>query len=218
MPFEEYAPSRTGNGLQKQPSFKWAQYGRSVRSPTKTMPDDSNGAMLQPHDSPRASPHALEHGDIHVRIDQYSINVRGSEHRARLQQQQAILSSKSLPKIVDSDHSSHHPARTASLPRYPDLSEAPPQVEPPTPSRGQSSTSSELKDSRSRTDDRAPSDNIFQSFKVSLDDPCSKVLPAALKKYRITDDWRMYALFICYGNTGESNSLLARFSRSPYLF
>jgi hypothetical protein len=70
MPFEEYAPSRTGNGLQKQPSFKWAQYGRSVRSPTKTMPDDSNGAMLQPHDSPRASPHALEHGDIHVRIDQ----------------------------------------------------------------------------------------------------------------------------------------------------
>ena len=58
------------------------------------------------------------------------------------------------------------------------------------------------KESRSRpNDDRG--DNVFQSFKVSLDDPCSKVLPAALKKYRITDDWRMYALFICYGTTGK---------------
>lgn len=36
-----------------------------------------------------------------------------------------------------------------------------------------------------------------------MEDPCWKVLPAALKKYKINDDWKMYALFICYGNTGE---------------
>lgn len=41
-----------------------------------------------------------------------------------------------------------------------------------------------------------------KSFKVTLDDPCWKVLPAALKKYKINDDWRQYAMFICYGNTG----------------
>jgi hypothetical protein len=38
-----------------------------------------------------------------------------------------------------------------------------------------------------------------------MEDPCWKVLPAALKKYKINDDWKMYALFICYGNTGESS-------------
>jgi bZIP factor len=44
-------------------------------------------------------------------------------------------------------------------------------------------------------------ENQFKSFKVSLDDPCWKVLPAALKKYKISDDWQQYAMFICYGST-----------------
>ncbi|KAF9327759.1 Adaptor for signal transduction, partial [Linnemannia elongata] len=43
--------------------------------------------------------------------------------------------------------------------------------------------------------------DAFKSFRISQDDPCHKVLPAALKKYKINDDWRQYALFICYGNT-----------------
>lgn len=46
-----------------------------------------------------------------------------------------------------------------------------------------------------------------KSFRVTLEDPCWKVLPAALKKYKINDDWRMYAMFICFGNTGESRYL-----------
>lgn len=47
-----------------------------------------------------------------------------------------------------------------------------------------------------------PSDGL-KSFKVSLDDPAWKVLPAALKKYKINnDDWQNYAMFICYGSTG----------------
>ncbi|GAA5943117.1 Ste50p [Sporobolomyces koalae] len=54
--------------------------------------------------------------------------------------------------------------------------------------------------------DREPStsadpNNPYRSFRVTLEDPCYKVLPAALKKYKINDDWRLYALFICYGNT-----------------
>ncbi|KAF9911520.1 Adaptor for signal transduction [Linnemannia zychae] len=48
--------------------------------------------------------------------------------------------------------------------------------------------------------ERDPVD-AFKSFRISQDDPCHKVLPAALKKYKINDDWRQYALFICYGNT-----------------
>ena len=52
------------------------------------------------------------------------------------------------------------------------------------------------------------SDNL-KSFKVSLEDPAWKVLPAALKKYKINnDDWQNYAMFICYGNTGKLHSTL----------
>lgn len=46
-------------------------------------------------------------------------------------------------------------------------------------------------------------DNL-KSFKVSLEDPTWKVLPAALKKYKINNDnWQNYAMFICYGNPGK---------------
>ena len=45
-----------------------------------------------------------------------------------------------------------------------------------------------------------PSVEIFKSFRVANDDPCHKVLPAALKKYRIQADWHQYALYIVYGD------------------
>jgi hypothetical protein len=45
-----------------------------------------------------------------------------------------------------------------------------------------------------------PSVEIFKSFRVSLEDPCHKVLPAALKKYNINADWKQYALYIVYGD------------------
>ena len=48
--------------------------------------------------------------------------------------------------------------------------------------------------------DGAPSVEIFKSFRVGLEDPCYKVLPAALRKYNIQADWRQYALYIVYGD------------------
>lgn len=45
-----------------------------------------------------------------------------------------------------------------------------------------------------------PQVEIFKSFRVSIDDPCHKVLPVALKKYNITADWRQYALYIVHGD------------------
>ncbi|KAL8987083.1 MAG: hypothetical protein Q9177_003676, partial [Variospora cf. flavescens] len=41
---------------------------------------------------------------------------------------------------------------------------------------------------------------IFKSFRVSMDDPCHKVLPVALQKYNIVADWRQYALYIVFGD------------------
>lgn len=52
----------------------------------------------------------------------------------------------------------------------------------------------------SSTPSTNPQVEIFKSFRVSIDDPCHKVLPVALKKYNITADWRQYALYIVHGD------------------
>lgn len=71
---------------------------------------------------------------------------------------------------------------------------------PPTSSGGGGGSSS-TSTSASAAKDAAGA--AAKSFRVTLDDPCWKVLPAALKKYKIVDDWRQYAMFICFGSTGE---------------
>ncbi|CAG7851712.1 SubName: Full=Related to MAP kinase pathway-interacting protein {ECO:0000313/EMBL:CCA68748.1} [Serendipita indica DSM 11827] len=61
----------------------------------------------------------------------------------------------------------------------------------PAPQRGGASNSRPITDA-----------SDIRSFKVSLEDPAWKVLPAALKKYKINnEDWQNFAMFICYGNT-----------------
>ncbi|EED22850.1 MAPKKK cascade protein kinase regulator Ste50 [Talaromyces stipitatus ATCC 10500] len=69
----------------------------------------------------------------------------------------------------------------------------------PTPVPTPTPSASSRSESRN-TDSSAPSVEIFKSFRVSMDDPCHKVLPAALKKYNINADWRQYALYIVYGD------------------
>lgn len=53
---------------------------------------------------------------------------------------------------------------------------------------------------RERERDKDNNIEIFKSFRISLDDPCHKVLPIALKRYQINDDWRQYALYIVHGD------------------
>lgn len=50
---------------------------------------------------------------------------------------------------------------------------------------------------------KADSGRSTKPFRVTLEDPCWRVLPAALKKYFIDDDWKVYALFICFETTGK---------------
>ena len=45
-----------------------------------------------------------------------------------------------------------------------------------------------------------PPNNPFKKFRVSVDDPCHKVLPVALKQYKIAADWRQYSLYIVHGD------------------
>ncbi|KAF7356890.1 hypothetical protein MVEN_01024800 [Mycena venus] len=58
----------------------------------------------------------------------------------------------------------------------------------------------------------------LKSFKVSLDDPTWKVLPAALVKYRINDyNWENYAMFIYYGPVGNRIEHCLIYDEKPLL-
>jgi len=52
---------------------------------------------------------------------------------------------------------------------------------------------------------RQESSDKLKSRKVSLEDPVWKVLPVALRKYKINNDgWQNYVMFICYGSPSTS--------------
>ncbi|KAI9461479.1 hypothetical protein HD554DRAFT_2130004 [Boletus coccyginus] len=71
--------------------------------------------------------------------------------------------------------------------------------------------------SSARTNRQESSDNL-KSFKVSLEDPTWKVLPAALKKYKINNDnWQNYAMFICYGSPGNRIERCLSYDEKPLL-
>ncbi|KIJ20806.1 hypothetical protein PAXINDRAFT_165647 [Paxillus involutus ATCC 200175] len=86
----------------------------------------------------------------------------------------------------------------------------------PTPSTSESAGSQPLSGS-SRANRQESSDNL-KSFKVSLEDPTWKVLPAALKKYKINNDnWQNYAMFICYGSPGNRIERCLSYDEKPLL-
>ena len=67
-------------------------------------------------------------------------------------------------------------------------------VPPPRPDRGPPSGGRASKD---------PNDDptgFMKSFRVSMEEPCHKVLPVALKKYSIQDDPSEYSLYIVHGD------------------
>ncbi|KIJ61271.1 hypothetical protein HYDPIDRAFT_97112 [Hydnomerulius pinastri MD-312] len=69
----------------------------------------------------------------------------------------------------------------------------------------------------SRANRQESSDNL-KNFKVSLADPTWKVLPAALKKYKINNDnWQNYAIFICYGSPGNRIERCLSYDEKPLL-
>ena len=59
----------------------------------------------------------------------------------------------------------------------------------------------QLETKRSTTGDNAneaPANQIFKSFRVSMEEPVTKILPAAVKKYNLSGEPSEYALYIVY--------------------
>ena len=42
----------------------------------------------------------------------------------------------------------------------------------------------------------------YKSFRVHINDNCMKIIPEILKKYKLQDDWRQYALFLQFKEKG----------------
>ncbi|KAF7289515.1 hypothetical protein HMN09_01345600 [Mycena chlorophos] len=140
-------------GLRRQPSFKWEQFVRPAKSPTKT-----------DMDSPHPSPQQLEHD----------------------------LSYRSAQSTSTPPEKSRQPTDSPNL-----------GATPTVPKTARADSSETL---------------MSKSFKVSLEDPTWKVLPAALKKYRINNDnWENYAMFICYGSTGNRIERCLSYDEKPLL-
>lgn len=88
---------------------------------------------------------------------------------------------------------------------------------PPAESPGATSQQPSASSSRTNPNRQESTDNL-KSFKVSLEDPTWKVLPAALKKYKINNDsWQNYAMFICYGSPGNRIERCLSYDEKPLL-
>ncbi|KAF8661324.1 hypothetical protein AX16_001420 [Volvariella volvacea WC 439] len=101
-------------------------------------------------------------------------------------------------------------------------SRVPPQIQttPAEKSRQGSSSAIDSPDAGQTTPraQRQESSDNLKSLKVSLDDPTWKVLPAALRKYRINNDiWQNYAMFICYGSPGNRIERCLSYDEKPLL-
>ncbi|KIR67533.1 protein kinase regulator [Cryptococcus bacillisporus CA1873] len=240
VPYAQYAfeetlsgsVSKRPNELERSNSYKWrdfkdsdnAEHAPSTSRPrpeqlfpaslassalaaSLSAPLSSNSATFQDSFTPTTSNHNY--------VD--SPTASGTDRRDGRPVNRVLAESSNLASSTSSSPSMAPPALSSqSLSASPTKPPSYPSVSSSAPIPGPLSHSINPSDKeRSRAKDAARS--AAKSFRVTLEDPCWKVLPAALKKYKINDDWRLYALFICYDNTGESTERCLSYDEKPLL-
>ncbi|RMD45034.1 hypothetical protein DV735_g207, partial [Chaetothyriales sp. CBS 134920] len=148
----------------------------SMPSPTSPLPYPHQHQPLAPRSYQREAATAIPHYNSEDRTNVLQTPPVTRDHDPPT----SAKSSSSAGKLNPSTSSMSQAAR--------DQASASPQ--PPSAGSGHGSGGAS----------EAPSVEIFKSFRVSLEDPCHRVLPAALRKYNIHADWRQYALYIVYGD------------------
>ena len=131
-----------------------------------------------------------------------NLNDRGDEHQPSRTSTAQHMRDREQPTSASSYSSKTNQAgntmsTTSTLITTPHTSTTSTLI--PSSSHG-STAASTSQSATTPTPQEAPSVEIFKSFRVGLEDPCYKVLPAALRKYNIQADWRQYALFIVFGD------------------
>ncbi|CDZ97390.1 Sterile alpha motif, type 2 [Phaffia rhodozyma] len=211
--------------VKRQPSFKWATFGK--RSPTiMSTPaffDPTTSASRQASMNFGGS-NAVEHWSERSGSPGIELGVTPPRTAPLARHQPPLthtISVQAYPQATSPSIPTH-----PSIPHFSTSSSATSPTDQSRQAPGLNTSSSkktdlDIKESeegrrdekeRARKSSRSTSSAVLgtaenpQRFKVTLEDPCWKVLPAALKKYKINDDWRMYALFICYGNTSGTGT------------
>ncbi|SPO29327.1 probable MAP kinase pathway-interacting protein [Ustilago trichophora] len=179
-------PQQLPQQQQQQPSSAGAT---SMVSPTRRLAHQN--ALAQPDAPGPSRPRAGSLGATNALstsatspFASSSINTNGANNNNAINTGSASSSSAAVSSATERDDRKDTSAATSSEPNAKTAT-------------GSSSSASAAVSANNTSSDSNP----YKSFRVTLDDPCYKVLPAALKKYKINDDWRKYALFICYGKT-----------------
>lgn len=161
--------------LARQTSFKWANYVKPQGSPTKPELIES------PHPSPHRLEHDLSYNPTATPNLSRTAMMNGS---SSLSQQSATLQTTAPLQPRRNGTIDNSLASTSAGGASVNANASGSTLAAPTPPKPV----------------RQESTDNLKSFKVSLEDPAWKVLPAALRKYKINnDDWQNYAMFICYG-------------------
>lgn len=132
--------------------------------------------------SPSSPPSTLKHT-----ISGSTLASRSYSRQGEMQTPRPFTGASDAETLRDSNQSQY---AASNYPRdsvvRPPTSRRAPTPAPPGTSGGSSSGADQIE--------------VFKSFKVSMEDPCWKVLPAALKKYKIDAPTEQYALYIVYGD------------------
>ncbi|EGP90335.1 uncharacterized protein MYCGRDRAFT_84820 [Zymoseptoria tritici IPO323] len=187
---------------------------RKMKDEWAPLPDPSGGTIPSPRgvEAPRAMEPSPTHPPQSHTPQPREVRDDGGEH---LQASAAAMAASS--HLTASMASQHSPISTSHgqqlSPTSPAYSTGPSHYSAATPHysavvpggrsfpRDAPTPSPREDEGSTRGADRDnPQVEIFKSFRVSIDDPCRVVLPVALKRYNITDDWRQYALYIVHGD------------------
>lgn len=134
-------------------------------------PRSNNQQVSTPHD---------EHPNTHDLSNHYTPDRGAAQANNPNARRPAILSTQ--------------PSNMSETSRYSTL--LPPATSVPATTTAPTSAHREPKEKDKDKDNN----ELLKSFRVSVEDPCHKVLPVALKRYQINDDWRQYALYIVHGD------------------
>lgn len=187
-PPADFKPEKS-SGLSRKFSTKKLFLGGAPKNPSPTIDPSAAALAAQSHLNPgfasQNSPNQLsQHSPT---SPAYSIHTSSAGNRSFPREP-----TSSRPSYVEDPHhsyASYAPSTTAPSTRRGGPVTPAPVEDPP--------NSAPLPSSRDKDN---PQVEIFKSFRVSIEDPCYKVLPVALKRYNIADDWRQYALYIVYGD------------------
>lgn len=218
------AEQRSGSSLSRKFSTKRLFLASGPKNPSPTIPEGralvdnssldpsaaalaasshltasiAGGQQMSPNSAPQPSPTSPAYSQNQSRYNRSDMPRSGHpDHESTPNWSQTNTWASDTTAVTERNRDARAtPAPLSSRPMRNNAQPTPnPDDREPPLSGGSTNTSAPA-----QTPSTNPQVEIFKSFRVSIDDPCHKVLPVALKKYNITADWRQYALYIVHGD------------------